>query len=101
MDRRSPRHSPRYSTPPKVRYEPATIQEAVHAARDLTSDLEQQIEIAAGLIGLGHDEVRDEVLRQLQAAVASSRSVGNRTRRVVMVERRTPRPVSAGRPSSV
>ena len=38
--------------PIRVRREPPTIPEAVAAAQDLADDLEQQVEIAAGLIGL-------------------------------------------------
>lgn len=48
--------------PIRVRREPPTIQEAVAAAQDLADDLEQQVEIAAGLIGLSPDEVRPHVL---------------------------------------
>src|SRR4051812_31483875 len=48
--------------PIRVRREPPTIAEAVVAAQDLADDLEQQVEIAAGLIGLPPDEVRPHVL---------------------------------------
>ena len=44
--------------PIRVRREPPTIVEAVAAAQDLAEDIEQQVEIAAGLIGLPAEEVR-------------------------------------------
>lgn len=72
--------------PPRVRYEPPTIEEAVSAARDLASDLEAQVQIAAGLIGLSEDEVRPYATRAAAPRPAStSLNVG---RRVVVVERK-------------
>src|SRR5690348_11128207 len=50
------------SSPVRVRQESATVAEAVAAAQALTPDLEQQVEIAAGLMGLTQDEVRPFVL---------------------------------------
>ena len=55
---------PKLSEPLKVRHEPPTIEEAVRAAQDLTSDLEQQVAITAGLMGMAHDEVREHVHNQ-------------------------------------
>lgn len=48
--------------PIRVRREPPTVVEAVSAAQDLADDVEQQVEIAAGLIGLPPDEVRPHVM---------------------------------------
>ena len=48
--------------PIRVRREPPTISEAVAAAQDLADEVEQQVEIAAGLIGLPPDEVRPHVV---------------------------------------
>ena len=50
------------SSPVRVRQEPATVAEAVAAAQALTPDLEQQVEITAGLMGLTPDEARPFVL---------------------------------------
>src|SRR4051812_1459843 len=50
------------SSPVCVRQEPPTLAEAVAAAQALTPDLEQQVEITAGLMGLAPDEVRPFVL---------------------------------------
>jgi hypothetical protein len=51
-----------FTSPPRVKYEPPTLDEAIVAARGLTEDLEQQVEIAAGLMGLPPDEVRPRLL---------------------------------------
>ena|SRR3712207_250288 len=49
--------------PVRVRKEPPTIEEAVIAAQGLTEDRQQQVEIAAGLMGVPEDEVRPHVVR--------------------------------------
>src|SRR4051812_42360060 len=59
---RSKAKPPKFSGPPRVRYEPPTIEEAVAAAQDLAADPEQQVVIAAGLIGMPADQVRSHVL---------------------------------------
>lgn len=104
--------------PIRVRREPPTVAEAVTAAQDLADDIEQQVEIACGLIGLSADEVRPHVIeaaskpkpapvriperfgdRGLDAHQErpQERYVGaggpNRTPRTVVVERRTRAPV--------
>ena len=50
------------SSPVCVRQEPPTLAEAVAAAQALTPDLEQQVEITAGLMSLTPDEARPFVL---------------------------------------
>src|SRR3954463_5290579 len=49
-------------SPVRVRQEPPTVAEAVAAAQALTPDLEQQVDITAGLMGLTPDEARPFVL---------------------------------------
>ncbi len=49
--------------PRRVRREPPTLQEAIAAAQGLTDTLDEQVEIAASLIGLPHDQVRTELLK--------------------------------------
>jgi hypothetical protein len=49
--------------PRRVRRDPPTIAEAIAAARDLTDDVQQQVEIAASLMDLPPDQVRSEVLK--------------------------------------
>ena len=46
--------------PPRVRHEPPTLEEAFAAAQDMTSDHSQQIEIAAGLLGISVEAVKAE-----------------------------------------
>jgi hypothetical protein len=70
----------------RVRYEPPSIEEAVQAACDLTSDIEQQVEIASGLIGMSPEEVREHVLRRPPARGRLSDMRGT-----FVVERRAPR----------
>lgn len=77
--------------PPRVRFEPPTIAEAYLAAQGLTDDLEEQVVIAAGLIGQPEDDVRPHQPRPAPNSDrlrASSLMVRNR---VVTVERRGPR----------
>lgn len=82
--------------PIRVRREPPTVDEAVAAAQDLADDIEQQVEIAAGLIGLPPEEVRPRVLaaavrpkaeRTPERILASTGP--SRAPRTVIVERRT------------
>ena len=76
----------------RVRREPPTLDEAIAAAQGLSDDLEQQVAIAAGLIGMTEDEVRPHALqasrpertRTIQAAAGAHRPT------VVVVQRRTP-----------
>ena len=87
--------------PIRVRREPPTIVEAVAAAQDLADEIDQQVEIAAGLIGLPADEVRPHVLAAKKPQRASERAPEriltqagpSRAPRTVIVERRTRPPV--------
>src|ERR1700740_2584511 len=47
----------------RVRRDPPTVAEAVAAARGLTDDVQEQIEIAASLMDLPPDQVKPEVLK--------------------------------------
>lgn len=78
--------------PPRVRKEPPTIEEAIAAAQDLSDDRDQQIEIAAGFMGVSPDEVRP--LMPLRSKTTTSIYAGNRA---VVVERRIARPTLARR----
>ena len=98
INRQTRQQAPKLSEPLRVRHEPPTIEEAVRAAQNLTSDLEQQVEIAAGLMGMAHDEVREHVHNQPAEPIASGQASGRM--RGVVVERRAPRLIGAGRPSS-
>ena len=75
--------------PPRVRREPPTIEEAILAAQGLSDDVQSQIEIAAGLMGVTEDEVRPHLarmarLRNASPIAPSSVVTGKRT---VVVER--------------
>ncbi len=88
--------------PIRVRREPPTVDEAIIAAQGLTDDLEQQVQIAAELMGLAGDEVRPLVeaasaransARLAQGRLGEERLVTRgpsaRPTRVVVVERRS------------
>jgi hypothetical protein len=81
--------------PIRVRREPPTVVEAVAAAQDLAEDIEQQVEIAAGLIGLPAEEVRPHVVAAQRAKPERiterilSHASPSRAPRTVIVERRT------------
>ncbi len=86
--------------PRRVRRDPPTVAEAVTAARGLTDDVQEQIEIAASLMDLPPDQVRPEVLK-----AATSRKDGSNTvafvgragaPRTVVVERVPSRRPAAG-----
>lgn len=82
--------------PRRVRHDPPTLEEAIVAARDLTEDVEQQIEIAAGLMQASPDEVRAALKklpppRKPAATLAFTNRGG--TERSVVVERKPTRRV--------
>jgi hypothetical protein len=85
----------------RVRHEPPTLDEAIFAAQGLSDNLREQIEIAATLIGLPEDQVRQRVMEQGSTARSANRMVVTSNRagaqRSVIVERKTPRRIiSAG-----
>jgi hypothetical protein len=53
--------------PRRVRRDPPTVAEAVAAARGLTDDVQEQIEIAAALMDLPPEQVKPEVLKAATA----------------------------------
>ncbi len=59
--------------PRRVRNDAPTLEEAIAAAQGLTDNLDEQAEIAASLIGLPYDQVRNSEL--LKAAVAPRKNV--------------------------
>lgn len=86
--------------PRRVRHDPPTLDEAIFAARGLTDDLDQQVEIAAGLMDLPLDEVRVALLKTPQprkntATVAFTGRAG--THRAVVVERKPSRRIVTDR----
>lgn len=80
--------------PRRVRNDPPTLAEAVAAARGLTDDVAQQVEIAAALMDLPHEQVLAEVLKAARPRneVSTMAFVGRSgAPRAVVVERRSSR----------
>ena len=79
--------------PVRVRRDPPTLDEAVIAAQGLSHDLEQQVEIAAGLMGVTEDEARPFVAAaRPKTHVAEGRLHGAAgAPRVVVLKRRVAR----------
>jgi hypothetical protein len=80
--------------PRRVRHDPPTLEEAIFAARGLTDDVQQQVEIAAGLMDLPEEQVRAEIMkspppRKPIGTVAFTSRAG--MQRSVVVERKAPR----------
>jgi hypothetical protein len=64
INRQTRQQTAKSSAPLRMRHEPPTIEEAVRTAQNLTSDFEQQVEIAAGLMDMAHGEVGEHVRHQ-------------------------------------
>jgi protein involved in polysaccharide export with SLBB domain len=79
--------------PRRVRHDPPTVAEAVAAAQGLTDNVSDQIEIAASLMGVAQEEVREAVLAaNSQRRNVDIVAVGNaRSPRSVIVERKSTR----------
>ena len=85
--------------PRRVRHDPPTLAEAVAAARGLTDDVQEQVEIAASLMDLPPDQVRPEVLKAAtpRKDVSTVAFVGRAgAPRTVVVERKPSRRPLAG-----
>ena len=93
---------PKKPRPPvRVRYDPPTLEEAVFAAQGLSEDLPQQIEIAAGLMGVAEDDVRALVMKAaMQRKMGRQVFVADRggAERAVVIERKTVRRRMVGAP---
>lgn len=82
----------------RVRHDPPTLAEAIAAAQGLTDDLQGQIQIAAGLMGVSVVEAKAELQklapdrRATRLVAATSRDKGTRT---VVVERKASRRIIA------
>jgi hypothetical protein len=80
----------------RVRHDPPTLEEAIQAARGLTDDLQEQVEIAASLMELPREKVMAAAMRLAQRKDVN-RGVAFTARRgaerAVVVERRKPRMV--------
>src|SRR5215467_4954345 len=84
----------------RVRRDPPTVAEAFAAARGLTTNVQEQIEIAASLMDLPPDQVRPEVLKAAtpRKDVNTVAFVGRAgSPRTVVVERVPARRATAGK----
>jgi hypothetical protein len=87
--------------PVRVRYDPPTLEEAVFAAQGLSEDLPQQIEIAAGLMGVPEDDVRALVMKAaMQRKTGRQVFIADRggAERAVVIERKSVRRRMVGAP---
>lgn len=87
--------------PVRVRYDPPTLEEAVFAAQGLSEEVPQQIEIAAGLMGVAEDEVRGLVRKAaMQRKMGRQVFIADRdgAERAVVIERKTVRRRMTGAP---
>jgi hypothetical protein len=78
--------------PVRVRHEPPTLEEAVFAAQGLSDVPEEQIEIAAGLMGVDEKEVAPILARVRAAPPIAPRTpqiMGAQGAPVVVVKRRS------------
>ncbi len=86
--------------PRRVRHDPPTLEEAIFAARGLTDDVEQQVDIAASLMEVPADEVRAALKKvpapRKQATLAFTSRGG--AERAVVVERKGQRRIVARAP---
>ena len=67
------KHNPKMRPPFKVRHEPPTLEEAIYAAQGVTTELEQQVELAAELMELSVEEMRPQLLKATQKPALSNR----------------------------
>jgi hypothetical protein len=85
--------------PRRVKYDPPTLREAIFAATGLTDQLQEQVEIAAALMGLPEDRVRAELMKSRHSTVRLMpvNSIDRGAQRAVVVERRVIRRQVAAR----
>ena len=90
--------------PRRVRQEAPTLAEAIAAAQGLSDELDEQAEIAAALIGLPTDQVRDELLKlapkrrdTIKSVVFTGPASAPRT---IVVERKPARRAMSATPAS-
>jgi hypothetical protein len=74
--------------PVRVRRDPPTLEEAVVAAQGLSDDIEQQVEIASGLMGVPQEEVRPVIASAPPSETAHGFERSSRAMPQVVVLRR-------------
>jgi hypothetical protein len=83
----------------RVKHEPPTLEEALDAARGLTDDRQEQIEIAASLMDLPVEDVKAKARTLAPPRVSVGVRVAPRTGRQIVVERKTTRRLTAREPA--
>ena len=86
--------------PVRVRRDPPTLEEAVIAAQGLSADIEQQVEIASGLMGIPREEVRPVIASAPAPETARGFERSSRAMPQVVVVRRRTTPGRSGLGSS-
>ena len=86
--------------PRRVRHDPPTLTEAIAAAKDLTDHLDEQIEIAASLMGISREQAMAEWPKtaprpKVVSSIAFTASRDG-VQRAVIVERKPSRRIAAG-----
>jgi hypothetical protein len=91
--------------PRRVRHDPPTLAEAIAAAQDLTDQLDEQVEIAASLMGISREQAMADWPKTAPRPKLASSVTFTATRtgvqRAVIVERKPSRRIAAGRPAPV
>ena len=78
--------------PRRVRRDPPTMDEAIFAAQGLTDDPQQQVEIAASLMGVAPESVKTEIMKSGYNRTRPTRLISSgAARRTVVVEHRVGR----------
>lgn len=99
-EKKRPVVDPKTLPPIRIKKCPPTIEEAIIAAQGLADDIEGQVEIAAGFMGIAQDDVRPLVMQAFQEAqTIEKRVIADRrgAERSVIVERtRVRRPANSG-----
>ena len=79
----------------RVRRDPPTVDDAVLAAQGLTEDLEGQIEIVAALMSVPAEEARRAILKMRRPESRLTIAGRGGLARAVVVERKSPRRLTA------
>ncbi len=83
----------------RVKHEPPTLEEALEAARGLTDDRQEQIELAASLMAVPVEEVKAKARTLVPPRATIGVRVVPRTGRQIVVERKTTRRAAAREPA--
>jgi hypothetical protein len=83
----------------RIKHEPPTLEEALEAARGLTENRQEQVEIAASLMDLPVEEVKAKARTLAPPRLSVGVRVAPRTGRQVLVERKAARRIMPREPA--